>query len=90
MFATVDPDIVPNMEEASIAAWAGPPRVRRVARRANFSSVSPAPVPSSSTPKTMKIKTVERTMFVIDPNTPLLVLYHTSSAPSVLGKHTIP
>jgi len=82
MLATVLPDMVPNREEARIAACAGPPRVRRVARKANFRSVSPAPVPSSSAPKMMKMKTVESTMLVIEPKTPLLVLYHSASETS--------
>ena len=83
MFATVDPDIVPNIDEARMAAWAGPPRVRLVAKNANFSSVSPAPVPSRSTPKMMKTNTVTSTTFVIDPKTPLLVLYQSASATSL-------
>ena len=29
-FATAEPDIVPNRLEAMIAAWAGPPRNRRI------------------------------------------------------------
>ena len=80
MLATVLPDIVPNRLEATMAAWAGPPRVRRVARKENFSRVSPAPVPSSITPNRMKISTMLITMLVIVPKMPLLRLYQIFSA----------
>ena len=86
MFATVEPDMVPNSEEARMAACAGPPRVRRVSRNANFNSVSPAPVPSSRVPNTMNMNTVLSTMLVIEPNTPLLVLYQSASATSFTEK----
>ena len=58
MLATVDPDIVPNIDDARIAACAGPPLVFRVAKKANFNNVWPAPVPSSKTPKIIKMKTI--------------------------------
>ncbi len=56
-FDTTLPDDMPKTLEAIIAAWAGPPRVPPVARSAMRIITSPAPVPSSKAPNTMKMKT---------------------------------
>ena len=77
--ATGTPDMVPNRLEARTAAWAGPPRVRRVAAKAARMSDSPTPVASSSAPKIINGKTVKITISKICPRTPLLRLNQRSS-----------
>ena len=64
------PEMVPNRALATMAEWAGPPRMRAVAATAILSSTVLAPVPSSSAPKMMKITTSEATMPTGNPNTP--------------------
>ena len=42
------PEIVPNMADDTMAAWAGPPRRRRVQRKASLiSDLPPAEAPNS-------------------------------------------
>jgi hypothetical protein len=65
-----EPDMVPKAPLAAIAAWAGPPRVWPVSAKANLSSTAPAPMPSSSTPKTMKTRIRLTTTDSGPPNTP--------------------
>ena len=55
--AAADPENVPNIADDTTAACAGPPRSRRVATSAIFSSASAAPVAWITTPNRMKITT---------------------------------
>ena len=69
-FAVTLPDMVPNTQLDTMAAWAGPPRRRPVSAKATFISVSAAPVPPRTTPNTMKTRMVSRTTPTGRPNTP--------------------
>ena len=53
-----------------MAACAGPPRKRRVSRNETRISDMPAPVPSSTWPKTMNTKTVRIMVAVMLPRMP--------------------
>ena len=70
-FATELPEIVPNKALAMIAACAAPPRIRDVTTVAILIRFGVALVASSSAPNRMKISTIEETMSVERPNTPL-------------------
>ncbi len=65
-----EPDIVPKMQLAMIAACAGPPRDRPVNAKANLSRTGPAPMPSSTTPKTTNTRISVTTTEIGPPNTP--------------------
>ncbi len=64
------PEMVPKKPLAAIAAWAGPPLSPPVRLTAMRSSTAPAPVASSTEPKTMKMKISEMTVITMKPNTP--------------------
>ena len=69
-FAETLPEMVPKKPLAAIAAWAGPPRKPPVRLTAIRSRTAPAPVASSTAPKTMKMKISEITVMTMKPKTP--------------------
>ena len=80
--ATAEPDTVPKIDDAMMAACAGPPRNRRMAWKLNLIIEDPPPVPSSTAPMMMNGKTVFTRIARMLPMTPSPVLYQSSAGVS--------
>lgn len=71
-FAAAEPENVPKAADEAMAAWAGPPRRRRVARIDIFMIASEAPVAWISTPNRMNTTTEFSMIDSANPIAPLV------------------